>query len=295
MLIVNELGVLSGSQKYFSTPSTIAKKLFYYITRCGHYYCDSHYSFSSDSEIAQLASHLNYLIFYIKQGRLLLETDGKSYTAKKNQIVFIDCTKKHEYCAHDHVEFLWFHFDGGNSQQFFEQILLSKNNKHVFTAQPNSDIEHALGKLIKACNSDYGLPEVEYSQMIYKILCNLMFTTQFMNNDNIETLNYSSTIIKAIHYIDTHLSADITVNTIASSVNLSQSHFSRLFKNQTGYAPHEYIILKRIDKAKFLLSSTLSSVKNIAYEVGYNSEVNFINSFISKVGISPTMFRKNPI
>ena len=61
------------------------------------------------------------------------------------------------------------------------------------------------------------------------------------------------------------------------------------------YPPYEYIILRRIDKAKYLLTSTQLSVKEIAYATGYNSEENFIHSFRSNVGIAPGLFRKHPI
>ena len=85
------------------------------------------------------------------------------------------------------------------------------------------------------------------------------------------------------------------VAAVAESVNWSQSHFSREFKAHTGYSPYEYIILRRIDKAKHMLTSTQMTVKQIAYHTGYNSEENFIHSFQKNVGLSPSLFRKYPI
>ena len=105
----------------------------------------------------------------------------------------------------------------------------------------------------------------------------------------------SDRIAEAIRYMNRHLFEELSVQEVAASVSLSSSHFSRQFKAKTGYSPYEYIILRRIDKAKYLLTSTPLSVKEIAYATGYNSEENFIHSFRSNVGIAPGLFRKYPI
>ena len=87
----------------------------------------------------------------------------------------------------------------------------------------------------------------------------------------------------------------IGVQDAAAAVSLSPSHFSRQFKARTGYSPYEYIVLRRIDKAKYMLASTELSVKEIAYATGYNSEENFIHSFRKNVGVAPGIFRKYPV
>ena len=66
-----------------------------------------------------------------------------------------------------------------------------------------------------------------------------------------------------------------------------------MFRSRTGYSPHEYIVLRRIDEAKSLLHTTALSVKEIAFRVGYHSEVNFISSFTAKTGVSPAAFRRS--
>ena len=100
---------------------------------------------------------------------------------------------------------------------------------------------------------------------------------------------------QAIRYMNHHLYEPITVQTVAEAVSLSPSHFCASSKRIPGTLPTEYIVLRRIDKAKHLLTSTQMSVKEIAYHTGYNSEENFIHSFQKNVGISPGMFRKYPI
>jgi len=85
------------------------------------------------------------------------------------------------------------------------------------------------------------------------------------------------------------------VEQVAAAVGFSPAYFSKTFKSQTGFSPYEYIVLRRIDEAKELLTSTRLSVKEIAYQVGYNSIENFVHSFQKKVGVPPGMFRKVPV
>ena len=56
MKVTEEAGVLARSERFFATPGTVARGLFYYITRAGHYYYDEHYDFRDNCEIAHLRS-----------------------------------------------------------------------------------------------------------------------------------------------------------------------------------------------------------------------------------------------
>ena len=49
-MLIPEEGVHQTSERYFFTPSSLARDLFYYATRCGHYFCNHHYSFSRSEE-----------------------------------------------------------------------------------------------------------------------------------------------------------------------------------------------------------------------------------------------------
>jgi AraC family transcriptional regulator len=75
-------------------------------------------------------------------------------------------------------------------------------------------------------------------------------------------------------------------------VGLSPYHFARLFKSETRFAPHEFVIVTRIDRAKILLKLSLLSVKEIGFGCGFRSEVSFVTTFKRKTGFTPTEFRK---
>lgn len=97
---------------------------------------------------------------------------------------------------------------------------------------------------------------------------------------------------KARQFILEHIHEKITVQQLAAAVHMSASHFSRVFKQQTGFSPYDYVLIVRLNKAKELLQKTEMTVASIAYETGFNSESNFISFFTESEGISPGKFRK---
>lgn len=80
---------------------------------------------------------------------------------------------------------------------------------------------------------------------------------------------------------------------IATKSGMSQRNFNRLFLNETGLTPKEYLQAKRMDKAKKLLTTTDHTITDISLEVGYNSVSKFIEAFKKMVGILPSDYRHN--
>lgn len=284
---IPEPGVLQTSERYFFTPSSLAEELFYYPTRCGHYFCDGNYHFSCQSETALQAGHrLNLMLLAVEHGALALRIEGALETAYRGEIVLFDCRQEHEYQAEDGTEFFWLLFNGSSSEAFYRRILQSRNMRHAFAPPDYTDTVRGIARLVSACASGERLTEASCSQLLHRILCGLLLAGERAAQPQ------DNPIARAIRYMNKSLSGPLSVQEVAQSVNLSPSHFSRLFKGHTGYSPYEYIVLRRLDEAKYLLTDTSLSVKEIAYRVGYNSEENFIHSFQKKVGVSPSVFRE---
>ena len=177
----------------------------------------------------------------------------------------------------------------GQTQIHFSQIITFRGGRQTFSPVPDGRIEQEMAQIISGLRSA-NMSEVDCSQRIYRILCSLLFP-----NPQHGRMPENDAIAKAMQFIGVHLFEQLSVRRVAEAVNLSPSHFCRLFRSTTGFSPHEYIMLHRIDEAKALLQSTSLSVKEIAFRVGYRSEVNFITAFTEKTGNSPTQFRKNTL
>ena len=89
------------------------------------------------------------------------------------------------------------------------------------------------------------------------------------------------------------LHQELTVCQMAECVNLTASHFSRLFKVETGLSPFKYLKVLRMEKAKVLLESTFLNVKEIMNKVGVRDESHFVRDFKTICGATPTQYRDN--
>lgn len=85
---------------------------------------------------------------------------------------------------------------------------------------------------------------------------------------------------------------NITVNLIASSLNISNSYLSQIFKKEIGTSIIKYIINYRVEKAKELLSSSDELIYNIAEKVGFCDEKHFSKTFKKITGLTPMQYKK---
>jgi AraC family transcriptional regulator len=96
-----------------------------------------------------------------------------------------------------------------------------------------------------------------------------------------------------VEYIEEHLDAAPTLTEIAAVTGLNPYHFSRQFKAATGLPPHQYVITRRIERAKQLLREpTDSSLAEVAARAGFYDQSQFSRHFKRQVGVTASQFRK---
>ena len=95
-----------------------------------------------------------------------------------------------------------------------------------------------------------------------------------------------------ITHIHENFTRTITVEELAKIANVSTSYLAHTFKKQTGYAPVEYVLKMRMERAMMLLTHSNKTVAEISEEVGYDSLPAFIKIFKRKTNYSPSAYRK---
>ena len=109
----------------------------------------------------------------------------------------------------------------------------------------------------------------------------------------VRQLPHSRAVGDAIRYMQENYARDIQLSDIAAAVHLSAFHLSRLFKQVTGVAPHQYLIQLRVNAARGLLDagSGQRSLAEVASAVGFADQSHLTRHFKRQFGVTPKHFR----
>jgi AraC family transcriptional regulator len=95
-----------------------------------------------------------------------------------------------------------------------------------------------------------------------------------------------------VEYIEEHLDGGPTLAQMAAVVGLNPYHFARQFKAATGLPPHQYVILRRVERSKHLLQAGADlSLAEVALRAGFSDQSQFSRHFKRLVGVTPGQFR----
>jgi AraC family transcriptional regulator len=93
-------------------------------------------------------------------------------------------------------------------------------------------------------------------------------------------------------YVEDHLDNGLTLEQLAGVARLSVYHFARQFKAATGLPPHQYVLTRRVERAKELLQAgTHLSLAEVAADAGFSDQSQFTHHFKRLVGVTPGQFR----
>lgn len=91
--------------------------------------------------------------------------------------------------------------------------------------------------------------------------------------------------------IEASLSEDISLVELARVVELTPHHFARTFKKATGFTPHQYVLERRVARAREMLVQPDNSLADVAYATGFSSQAHMTDVFRKRLGITPGAYR----
>lgn len=145
-----------------------------------------------------------------------------------------------------------------------------------------------LSRHIPDLQMEYSETELADIRAVHKYIC--LYLSHLDSQKNTE-LSYETR--KALSYINTHYSEEsLSIQDIANEVGLSATHFSRIFKDNTGETVWDYLTSLRMKQACHLLAGTDKKIYEISEETGYSSPQYFSQVFYKQLGMKPLDYRR---
>jgi transcriptional regulator GlxA family with amidase domain len=94
------------------------------------------------------------------------------------------------------------------------------------------------------------------------------------------------------HYLDQHIEDHVTLEQLSNIVCMTTRHINRVFKQELGTTPYNYLLERKIDSARNLLMNTNLPIAAIAGKLRFTDSFYFSNIFKKKTGLSPLNYRK---
>ncbi|MGO4543475.1 AraC family transcriptional regulator [Paenibacillus sp. 2TAB23] len=246
--------------------------------------------------------HDYYEIYYMLSGQRIYFIKDRSYSIEQGDLVFI---RKHELhktmqVGYDSHERLILHFDDFMLQRLagaHAGLLLSAFNETApIIRLPRQELL-AMDQLMRKLLTEIKEEAPGYELIPPHALTMLLLTAARHIQQHEPVPMHHATpmhakITEITRYINGHFAESLRLSTVAEHFFISPYYLSRMFKEITGFAFSDYIIITRIKEAQRLLRETDSSVTDIAAAVGFDNFSHFGKTFKKMTRHSPRDYRK---
>lgn len=165
-----------------------------------------------------------------------------------------------------------------------------------------NDIKELIGKIawlalnnddVSEQNFSERLKEGELSALLVQLLCKIYELSELkLSQLPPESSEKNIHVNRAISWIDRHFHNEISLSTVAGSLNINKHYLSRIFKEVTGYTIMQYLMSCRINRAKYLLEIEIEkSILEVALESGFENASHFSRAFRKWVKVTPSEYR----
>lgn len=232
-----------------------------------------------------------YQVLYISEGEGEFDSVSSGrLRVEPGSMMFLYPGERHRYRPVKEIGWkeYWIGFNGPVADRILHSSYFNRK-RPVIRVGIHSRLNEIYDRVFMECRQgDPGYQQVVAGRVMELLgLVQMFRKTELIGNRDIHGKIYESRQI-----IEEEYRNEIDPKDIADRIGMGYSTFRKNFKFFTGLSPGQYIIHLRIREAKSLLYSTNLSIKEIADQVGFNSNYYFVRLFREKVGITPGVFRK---
>lgn len=245
-----------------------------------------------------LHSHPFSELFYVVHGSGTFVAEGMEFSVGKNDMVIINPhvqhTEKSLYTTP--LEYIVLGIDGLAFS--FEQIASVPDRMLMQTASGDVYKYNTQNSYVYAY-LNIMLEEITKKEENYEAVCqNLLevILLCMLRNNNLSIIQSSNILLnrecaQIKNYLDANYAENITLDTLASFSHMNKYYIAHAFTKYMGVSPITYLLQKRIEEGKSLLSSTSHSISQISTSLGFSSQSYFSQAFKKATGKTPIQYR----
>jgi AraC family transcriptional regulator len=258
----------------------------------------SYYKFSAAVETPEhcfsqhlITIHLNYAVVKKEQ---LLNGHLRCDRFKNGDICLIPANAPALVRLQDASEFISLHLEPTFLRQITAEVVDSDRLEVVPQFKLNDPLIYQIGMALKANIESESVYNRLYTESMATALSAHLLQHYSTQKPKIKSYSYGlsqAQLRQVTDYIHQHSAQNPSLMMMAEIVHMSPYYFSRLFKQSTGFTPHQYLLKCRTAQAKQLLKTTNLAIADIAGQVGFVDQSHLNRHFKRHFGVSPSQFR----
>jgi AraC-like DNA-binding protein len=230
-----------------------------------------------------------FQLVYIVQGEGEFESQpsgARRVIAGTMLLLFPGVWHRYRPLASTGWEEFWIGYNGEYAERLLENQFLRVNEAVVYTG--GSEIVHQLYVTVldRLQHQPPGFEQIIAANTLEIIAATLGAQRMQASGSRIYRL-----VREAKTLLETVSATLPRMEEVAAQLGLSPTHFHRVFKQHTGLTPYQYHVQVRLARAKGLLRTTDMPIKDVAFELGFESVFHFTTSFHARTGVTPSHWR----
>ncbi|MDD7270808.1 MAG: AraC family transcriptional regulator [Spirochaetales bacterium] len=244
--------------------------------------------------------HEELEFIHVYEGKSKLHIDKTEVNLTAGSAIFINSGHLHSAYGNAKIKSLVFHHSliGSENSIFYQEVifpLLDNDKLSYLVLSDKEEWERNVTKNMMLAYDVINTESYDYenearfhiTRALRQLNENIKINQKINSHDGI-TYNR---IKKVLRYIDDNLSEELNNDKLSKLIAVSESVLLKSFKQTIGLSPMQYVLKKRIDRARYLIITTDKKISDIASECGFNDMSYFSKIFKRNFNVSPTEYK----
>ena len=232
----------------------------------------------------------NELLIACVRGQGLITIEDRSFSVRAGDVAWLPANRAHTYQADaaDPWTILWAHFNGAEVNGW-RQLIFGEAPSFQGRVAPERFVELQLDRVHGILEKGYSAANLIETAAAFRVTLSTL--SRLLQRPG-ATPSTHARVAASVEHLRQDWRNHQEVRELALQCGISMSHYTNLFRQQTGFSPIDFVLRQRIQRAAQLLVDTRDSIASIAAVAGFEDSFYFSRCFRKIMGDSPRDFRK---